>query len=183
VLIQFGHNDMPGKGPKRETDPATTYAENLTRFVTEARAAGAQPILVTSLVRRIFQADGHLRGELAPYAEAARKVATEQHVPLIDLFARSRELVGKLGLAGVASFEPKVLPKPSPAPPPNAAGEIVAPKSAPADLDIAAPSPDPSRDATHLTARGSIEFGKLVAEDLARILPETAGYFRQTGTR
>jgi lysophospholipase L1-like esterase len=24
VLIQFGHNDNPGKGPDRETDPTTT---------------------------------------------------------------------------------------------------------------------------------------------------------------
>src|SRR4051794_19422458 len=33
VLIQFGHNDMPGKGPERETDPKTTYPANLARFV------------------------------------------------------------------------------------------------------------------------------------------------------
>src|SRR3954464_5867211 len=42
VLIQFGHNDMPGKGPERETDPKTTYRENLARFIDEARAAGAR---------------------------------------------------------------------------------------------------------------------------------------------
>src|SRR5213594_3619893 len=29
VLIQFGHNDNPGKGPERETDPETTYRGNL----------------------------------------------------------------------------------------------------------------------------------------------------------
>src|SRR6187399_2452045 len=33
ILIQFGHNDGPGKGPERETDPATTYRANLTRYV------------------------------------------------------------------------------------------------------------------------------------------------------
>src|ERR1043166_5075327 len=48
VLIQFGHNDMPGKGPERETDPGTTYLEFMGRYVDEARAAGAKPILVTS---------------------------------------------------------------------------------------------------------------------------------------
>ena len=32
-LIQFGHNDEPGKGPERETDPATTYRANMTRYV------------------------------------------------------------------------------------------------------------------------------------------------------
>lgn len=40
VLIQFGHNDQPGKGPQRETDPQTTYRENLVRFITETKAAG-----------------------------------------------------------------------------------------------------------------------------------------------
>ena len=56
-LIQFGHNDQPGKGPARETDPATTYTENLARYVDEVRAQGGQPVLVTSLVRRTFSAD------------------------------------------------------------------------------------------------------------------------------
>ena len=34
------------RGPNRETNPETTYRENLIRFVQEARAVGAQPILV-----------------------------------------------------------------------------------------------------------------------------------------
>src|SRR5215213_9421876 len=33
VLVQFGHNDQPGKGPERETDPASTYPRNLARYV------------------------------------------------------------------------------------------------------------------------------------------------------
>jgi len=174
VLIQFGHNDMPGKGPQRETDPSTTYAENLTRFIVEARAADAKPILVTSLARRIFQPDGKLRGELAPYAEAARKVAAEQHVPLIDLYARSIELAEKLGPAGVEPFNPKILPKPSTEPASVPSEDPAALKPAPAvDIDVPAPSAKPRRDGTHLTARGSIEFGAIVAEELVRVLPET----------
>lgn len=105
VLIQFGHNDMPGKGPNRETDPATTYRENLARFVDEARAAGAVPILVTSMARRTFD-KGKIRGELAPWAEAARAVAAEKKVPLVDLFARSVALLEKLGPEGTAAFDP-----------------------------------------------------------------------------
>src|SRR5262249_35140319 len=35
-LIQFGHNDEPGKGPERETDPKTTYFQNMARYVDEA---------------------------------------------------------------------------------------------------------------------------------------------------
>jgi lysophospholipase L1-like esterase len=183
VLIQFGHNDMPGKGPNRETDPATTYAENLTRFVAEAREIGAQPILVTSLTRRIFQPDGKMRGKLAPYAEAARKVAADQHVPLIDLYARSIELVERLGPAGVEPFEPKILPKPATEPAANTAGEVAAPKPAPADIDIPAPSSKPRRDGTHLTARGSIEFGTIVADELSRVLPETGAYLQKVEGR
>src|SRR5882762_8693422 len=62
-LIQFGHNDEPGKGPERETDPATTFTANMARYVDEVRAQGGQPILVTSLVRRNFDSanPGHIK--------------------------------------------------------------------------------------------------------------------------
>jgi lysophospholipase L1-like esterase len=105
ILIQFGHNDMPGKGPHRETNPETTYRENLLRFVKEAKDIGAQPIIVTSMTRRIF--DGaKIRGELKPYADAARKVATDEKVPMVDLFVRSVELHEKLGPTASDEFNP-----------------------------------------------------------------------------
>jgi len=106
VLIQFGHNDMPGKGPNRETDPKTTYSANLIRFVDEARAAGAQPILVTSIPRRTFKEDGKLVGELAPYVEAMRAVAVDKKVPLVDLYARSVEAIERLGPAASEELGP-----------------------------------------------------------------------------
>jgi len=88
ILIQFGHNDEPGKGPDRETDPATTYRANMIRYVDEARAAGATPVLVTSIVRRNFDADGRVkRDHLVPYVEEVRKIAQEKKVFLIDLYA------------------------------------------------------------------------------------------------
>lgn len=97
VLIQFGHNDQPGKGPQRETDPATTYRDNLRRYIDEAQSAGAEPILVTSMVRRVFAKEGKLRTDLEPYAEAVWSVAEEKKVPVVDLHARSKELIEKLG--------------------------------------------------------------------------------------
>ncbi len=97
VLIQFGHNDAPGKGPERETDPATTYRENLSRYVDEARAAGATPVLVTSLTRRYYTPEGRIRSDLEAYAKAVREVARSRNVPLIDLHARSVELLDRLG--------------------------------------------------------------------------------------
>jgi pectinesterase len=89
-LIQFGHNDEPGKGPERETDPATTFRANISRYVDEARGAGGKPVLVTSLVRRIYNDDGTIKTTQTPYVEAVRAVAREKNVPLIDLFAISK---------------------------------------------------------------------------------------------
>ncbi len=105
ILIQFGHNDMPGKGPARETDPATTFRENLARYVDEARAIGARPVLVTSYTRRVFK-DGRIVGELAPYAEAARAVGRDKNVPVVDLFARSVAFHNELGSEASDKFNP-----------------------------------------------------------------------------
>lgn len=88
-VIQFGHNDEPGKGPERETDPKTTFRTFMTRYVDESRAIGATPILVTSLVRRIYNSDGTIKTSQTPYVEAVRALAADKHVPLIDLHAIS----------------------------------------------------------------------------------------------
>lgn len=71
ILIQFGHNDMPGKGPLRETTPDTTYAANMRRYIEQARAIGARPVVVTSLSRRTYK-DGKLVLDLQAYAAAAK---------------------------------------------------------------------------------------------------------------
>jgi pectinesterase len=147
VLIQFGHNDQPGKGPERETDPASTFPDYLRRYVDEARASGAKPILVTSLTRRNFR-DGKLADTLGPYAEATRKVAAEKGVPLIDLYARSTELVEKLGPKATEELEP------------------------------ANPDGKPGLDHTHLNAKGADVFGRLVAEELRKVDPALGKYVR-----
>ena len=106
VLIQFGHNDQPGKGPERETDPATSFRDNLRRYIAEAREIGAAPILITPLARRIFGDDGKIKSTLTPYAEAAIAVAAEDKVPLVDLHARSAEQLNQLGASGAAAYNP-----------------------------------------------------------------------------
>ena len=55
VLIQFGHNDQPGK-PGRSTDLATEFPQNLARYVADVRAAGGRPVLVTPLTRAASKA-------------------------------------------------------------------------------------------------------------------------------
>ena len=106
ILIQFGHNDVPGKGQDRETDAETTYRQNMARYVDEARAIGAEPVLVTSIVRRNFTADGKIKVDsLAPYVEAVRSLAAEKKVPLIYLYTLTREQAEKLGPAGCEEID------------------------------------------------------------------------------
>ncbi len=95
VLIQFGHNDQPGK-PGRSTDLQTEYPQNLVRYVQEARQLGGRPILVTPLTRRTFHG-AQLENNLLPWAESMRRVASEQGVPLIDLNTVSFQAVQAMG--------------------------------------------------------------------------------------
>jgi len=107
ILIQFGHNDCPGKGPERETDPNTTYRQFMTRYIDGARAAGAKPVLITSLTRRKFRSDGKIHSDLFPYADVVQQIAKEKRVPLIDLHERSIAICNEMGPACVETLGPK----------------------------------------------------------------------------
>ena len=100
VLIQFGHNDSHGAGHPEATDAATSYRQYLRRYIDEARAIGARPILVTPMCRRNFGPDGRIKNELLPYVEAMKAVAAERRVPLVDLNTASVELCNRLGPQG-----------------------------------------------------------------------------------
>jgi lysophospholipase L1-like esterase len=102
VLIQFGHNDQPGK-PGRSTDVATEFPANLTRFVEEVRSTDAKPVLITPLERRVFK-DGKLSNGLLLWADATRKAAAAEHVPLIDLNAKSFAAMQSMGPAEADSL-------------------------------------------------------------------------------
>jgi pectinesterase len=106
-LIQFGHNDEPGKGPERETDPETTFRANIVRYVAEARANGATPVLVTSLVRRIYNEDGTIKTTQTPYVAVVRVVAREKNVPLVDLHAISKTDAEQAGEDVWADLSPR----------------------------------------------------------------------------
>lgn len=95
VLVQFGHNDQPGKA-ERTTDLATEFPANLARYVDEIEAAGAVPVLVTPLVRRTFR-DGRLVNDLEPWSDATRTVALARRLPWIDLNTRSALAVERMG--------------------------------------------------------------------------------------
>jgi pectin methylesterase-like acyl-CoA thioesterase/lysophospholipase L1-like esterase len=97
VLVQFGHNDQPGKA-ERTTDLATEFPANLRGYIAEIRAGGAEPVLGTPLTRRQFRG-AELADDLGPWAEAIRTVARDSAAPLIDVHARSSAAVAALGEA------------------------------------------------------------------------------------
>ncbi|MCH8686203.1 rhamnogalacturonan acetylesterase [Pedomonas mirosovicensis] len=170
VLIQFGHNDQPGK-PGRSTDLATEFPQNLRRYVAEVRATGAKPVLLTPLTRRIFK-DGTLQNDLAPWAEAVRKVAAELNVPLVDLNARSAAAVQAMGTDAANRFAQV------PPPPGGKGTEKTAVPAAPpvAAQNNAAVEPmgraKLSFDYTHLGREGADYFAKMVTMELATAVPE-----------
>ncbi len=96
LLIQFGHNDQKSQWPQTYADPAVTYPAWLRTFIAEATRRGAHPVLVTSPERRNFK-DGRITPSLHEYAEAMRKVAREDGVPLIDLQPDTVALYEALG--------------------------------------------------------------------------------------
>lgn len=95
VLIQFGHNDeVPTK--KTATTPAQ-FKDNLRRYVNEARAKKANPVLITPVARRKFDADGKVADTHKEYAQLVKNTAKELQVPLIDLNEKSLALLQQLG--------------------------------------------------------------------------------------
>jgi hypothetical protein len=100
VLIQLAHND--------KTTDAATYRANLEALVAGVRAKGGEPVLVTPIVRRWFNSDGTLNNNTAllvnglgvDHPAVIRAVAADRDVPLIDLTARTKALVERLGTEG-----------------------------------------------------------------------------------
>ena len=181
VLIQFGHNDQPGK-PGRSTDLAREFPDNLRAYVREARAAGAYPVLVTPLTRRQFE-DGRLSADLEPWAQSIRAVAQELDVPLIDLHARSQALVQGMGpvLAMRLAQRP---PAPTQVVAAQAGTTIDAPRPPAPDAGASTRAPDQANaavepmgqaklafDYSHLGRDGADLFAAIVADELARQVP------------
>jgi lysophospholipase L1-like esterase len=150
VMIQFGHNDG--------SRDLSLYSGDLARFVDEARAVGIKPILVTPISRRYWQDDGKIHSDLVPNVEVMKKVAVEKNVPLMDLHQRAIEFYEKIGRPvtetwGLKKANPSLATVPNP--------EIL---------------PQTVLDKTHFNPAGSQAIGKVVSDELKRVVPELAKY-------
>ena len=96
VLIQFGHNDATASRPERYAPAATVFRDNLLRMIWEARGRGLVPVLVTPPVRRSF-VDGRVKADFADYSQVMRELVVSTNTPMIDLEARSADLLQPVG--------------------------------------------------------------------------------------
>lgn len=154
VIIQFGHNDAKHEDPRRYTDPATTYRDNLRRFIRETRARGATPILATPVCRRKFDAEGTLLDTHGAYPDAVRAVAAEEKVALLEL---ERATAAWLQAAG-----------------PEASKQFfmwIAPGSHPQLLEG-------RQDDTHFVAAGAEHVASLAVAEIRRLNLPLAGWLR-----
>jgi len=145
-LIQFGHNDEKDD-PARHTDPETTFAANLRKFVKDAEAIGGVPVLISPLARRTFKDGKPSNADLRLYANAARRVAEEEDVTFIDLLGMSEKLLGTMTQ--------------------DQADEFDAVGHADAKAENAGKAA-PALDRTHLDDKGKVVFGRMVADALIR---------------
>ena len=96
VLMQFGHNDASENKPERYVN-IEGYKEFLRLYVGQARQKGAHPIILTPVARNYPWEDGHLQNVHGGYDQAAKDVAEEMDVMLIDLNQRSMDYFSEKG--------------------------------------------------------------------------------------
>jgi lysophospholipase L1-like esterase len=189
VLIQFGHNDQPGK-PGRSTNLTNEFPANIRQYVADVVSNGAKPVLITPLTRRTFK-DGQVRNDLLPWADATKKVAAEMGVPVLDLNADSVAAVQKMGPveANTLAMAP---------PPPIVAENAASGNSVPAPKTLAPTNTAsattnsiasnavverkgeaaPMFDYTHLGSKGSAFFARMIADELAKAVPDLQPYLK-----
>jgi len=132
----------------RTTDPNTTYREFMTKYIDETRAIGAKPILVTSMVRRQWDKSGN--GKI--------NSSLIPYVEAVKVLAKEKN-VPLVDLHASSKQLCEQLGK-------EKCWEF-------------SPVKDNNEfDNTHLNAKGSVMFGRLVAEGLIKAAPELKPYFR-----
>lgn len=181
VIIQFGHNDEKKKSPDRYTVPGGTFDENLKKFVNEAREKGATPILMNSIVRRNFPANGIAAAQTddrqktwkkglenypaegdslvdthGAYLDSPRNVAKELGVAFIDMNKLTHDLVQDMGTEQSKSLYMWM------------------------PVGVYEFAPNGRIDNTHLNVFGAIVVSRLAVNGLAQEVPALKPYIRKT---
>ena len=152
IFVEFGHNDQKQKGPGK--GPWTSYTESLRQYIELARSKGATPVLVTSMHRRSFDADGKIINTLLEYPDAVRKLGSDEGVAVIDLNAMSKILYESWGVEesvkAFVHYPANTFPN----------------------------QPKALEDNTHFNSYGGYELAKCMLEGIRKALPDLARYIR-----
>lgn len=158
VLIQFGHNDSKDQDTSRYAAANTDYRKNLIRFISETRAKGGKPVLVTPVMRRRFDEKGKFFDTHGNYPSAVKTVGKELNIPVIDLHAKSQDAIVQHGVEGSKALfmhlEGGYYPR----------------------------SPKGIIDDTHFSGYGANVMASLVAESVQAQIPDLAKYLKHFGT-
>lgn len=126
VLIEFGHNDggTPGKPPDRGSLPGLgeetveitkpdgsheavhTFGWYNRKFIEDAKAAGAHPILLSPTVRNIWTGASVERA-MGHFGEWSAAIAKEEGIPFLDHANAIADVYEKFGPQKVADFFPQ----------------------------------------------------------------------------
>ena len=104
VIIQFGHNDSK-TDEDRYTDPRGdrftdgSYKKSMMDYINIAKEKGAKPILATSISRRNLKDD-----TLELYVNAAKELGNELHIPVLDLYGKTKEYINEVGVEEAKSM-------------------------------------------------------------------------------
>lgn len=104
VFIQFGINDRNKADTARYAPTGGVFEGYLTKFVNEAKAKGAYPVLVATLRRNAWNADGTVYDSYHDHPVAVRTVANNLKVPLIDLDAKAKVQMESAGQTYTTRF-------------------------------------------------------------------------------
>jgi len=126
VLIEFGHNDggpvdrppargdLPGIGeetqevthPDGKTETVHTFGWYIRKFITDAKAAGATPIVLSPTVRNIWT-NGHVERQMGHFAEWSAEVAKAENVLFLDHTNAIADRYETMGEAAVKPLFPQ----------------------------------------------------------------------------
>ncbi|MFJ1581458.1 MULTISPECIES: rhamnogalacturonan acetylesterase [unclassified Streptomyces] len=157
LFVQFGHNDATTGNPERYTSPAD-YKEYLRNdYIRATRSRGATPVVVTPVSRRSYnESTGQFNVSFPQYVDAAKAVAAEERVPLVDLSALSRTYLNGIGIEASKN----VFLWLNPGQYPN--------------------FPNGIQDNTHFQQNGATQMSRLVAQGVARLGLPLSGEVRPT---
>jgi lysophospholipase L1-like esterase len=153
VIIQFGHNDQ--KDTSAGAGAFGHYKKYLERYVKETRERQATPILATPVVRRRFDTEGKFSDTLGDYPKAARQVAQEMEVPLLEMHGKTAALLQRLGPEKSLKLFNYLAP-----------GELAA-------------HPDGLKDDTHFNVFGATRMCDLVVEEISARVPALALHLKR----